>query len=388
MSESRDVVIVGGGLAGTLLFAALKHRHPRLRIALVEKNSTLGGNHTWCLHDSDIPTGARAWLTPLLSRSWDAHEVIFPDHRRSLPTAYHAIRSEDLHRKLLVQHPKDLHLGAEVTATARDPESGRWKIKTPAASFETMVAISCRGWLRLPAGTSEAGWQKFVGLDLELEEPHGLERVLLMDATVPQIDGFRFFYLLPWSERELLVEDTYYSNHAGLKSDRIRREILAYVEKRGWKVRAIKREEEGALPLHLEAPPADDALMPTIGAESNSFNAVTGYTLPATLRAVQSLVELHTLSHENVTATLARLRAGDRGQQAYMRLLNRMMFRAAKNESRYKILERFYRLPESTIQRFYAGSLSRTDQARILIGKPPVPLMAALRVLLPKKPTS
>lgn len=387
MSEACDVVILGGGLAGTLLFVALKHRHPRLRITLLEKNSTLGGNHTWCLHDSDIPPRARAWFMPWVSRSWDTHEVIFPAHRRVLPSAYHAIRSEDLHRKVLAAHERDLRFGAEVSGTTRDPETGRWKIKTADRAYETMVAISCRGWRRFPAGTAEAGWQKFVGLDLALEAPHGLDRVTLMDATVPQIDGFRFFYLLPWDERTLLVEDTYYSNHAGLKTERIRREILAYVEKRGWKVRAIAREEEGALPLHLEAPPSDDGIMPTLGAESDSFNAVTGYTLPATLRAVQALVDLNTLSHENVTATLARLQREDRSQQSYLRLLNRMMFRAAKNETRYKILERFYKLPEPTIQRFYAGALTTTDRARILIGKPPVPVLDALRVILPKKPS-
>ncbi len=313
MTEARDVVIAGGGLAGVMLFAALKHRHPRMRIALLEKNSVLGGNHTWCLHDSDIPQGARPWFLPLLSRSWETHEVSFPEHRRTLSSAYHAIRSEDLHQKVLAHHGKDVFLETEVATSTRDHDSGLWKIKTTHRTFETMVALSCRGWAAAPSTAAESGWQKFVGLDLELEEPHGLTGVTLMDAQVPQIDGFRFFYLLPWSERELLVEDTYYSNHAGLKSDRIRREILAYVEKRGWKVKSVRREEEGALPLHLELPNANEGELPTLGAESSSFNAVTGYTLPAScglskplLNCTPSLTKTsQTLSHACAPPTVA-----------------------------------------------------------------------------------
>jgi lycopene beta-cyclase len=45
------------------------------------------------------------------------------------------------------------------------------------------------------------------------------------------------------------------------------------------------------------------------------------------------------------------------------------------------VLERFYRLPQPLIQRFYAGRAGLADKARILIGKPPVPIGAALKVM-------
>ena len=64
--------------------------------------------------------------------------------------------------------------------------------------------------------------------------------------------------------------------------------------------------------------------------------------------------------------------------ERYFRLLNRMLFRAAKPEERYKVLERFYGLSEPLIKRFYAGALTKSDRRRILIGKPPVPVTKAL----------
>ena len=65
----------------------------------------------------------------------------------------------------------------------------------------------------------------------------------------------------------------------------------------------------------------------------------------------------------------------------YYRLLNRMLFRAAEPELRYRIFERFYGLSGGLIRRFYAGRLKWNDKVRLLIGKPPVPVHRALRCL-------
>ena len=41
-------------------------------------------------------------------------------------------------------------------------------------------------------------------------------------------------------------------------------------------------------------------------------------------------------------------------------------------------MEQFYRRPEPLIARFYAGRLTWADRARILVGRPPVPVARAL----------
>jgi lycopene beta-cyclase len=45
-------------------------------------------------------------------------------------------------------------------------------------------------------------------------------------------------------------------------------------------------------------------------------------------------------------------------------------------------MQRFYGLPEPLIARFYAARLQALDKLRIVSGKPPVPLGAALRAAL------
>jgi lycopene beta-cyclase len=62
-----------------------------------------------------------------------------------------------------------------------------------------------------------------------------------------------------------------------------------------------------------------------------------------------------------------------------------MLFQAAEPERRYLVMQRFYRLPEPLIRRFYAGSLTAADRVRILSGRPPVPLRRALQCLWPSR---
>ncbi|MEJ1938073.1 lycopene cyclase family protein, partial [Nostoc sp. NIES-2111] len=96
---------------------------------------------------------------------------------------------------------------------------------------------------RPPEGRFMLGYQKFVGLELELAEPHGLDAPIIMDARVEQQDGYRFVYVLPFSPTSVLVEDTYYSDTSGLDRDVVRQRVRAYVSARGWPVRRILREE-------------------------------------------------------------------------------------------------------------------------------------------------
>ena len=60
--------------------------------------------------------------------------------------------------------------------------------------------------------------------------------------------------------------------------------------------------------------------------------------------------------------------------RGFYRLLNRMLFRACAPQLRYRVLERFYRLGAPLIQRFYSSNATLADKARILSGKPPVPV--------------
>ena len=73
-------------------------------------------------------------------------------------------------------------------------------------------------------------------------------------------------------------------------------------------------------------------------------------------------------------------------EQGFYRLLNRMLFLAGRPNRRWQVMQRFYRLPEGLIARFYAGQSTLRDRLRILCGKPPVPVGEAMKAALRHSP--
>jgi lycopene beta-cyclase len=62
-------------------------------------------------------------------------------------------------------------------------------------------------------------------------------------------------------------------------------------------------------------------------------------------------------------------------------MLDKMLFRAADPDERYRVLERFYRLDPQLVRRFYAGRSTLFDKVRVLTGKPPVTIPRAMRAI-------
>jgi lycopene beta-cyclase len=381
-----DVALVGGGLANSLIAWRLAETAPDLELLVLEQEGTLGGDHVWSYHGSDLTDDQRRWIEPLVEKSWSGQEVRFPGHRRVLDGRYHSVTSRRLDSEVRAR------LGKHVLARTRVAEVAPDGIVTARGDrIAARVVIDGRGLE--PTSTLAVAWQKFVGLHVEIEKPAGVERPILMDATVEQIDGYRFVYTLPFSERRLLIEDTYYSDGPDLDWEAVRERITGYAADRGWRIREVVDEEAGVLPIVLagdidafwrERPTG----IPCSGMRAALFHPTTGYSLPDAVRLADEIADAWRSNGSLDSAELDRMiralsrRLWRRG--GFFRLLNRMLFLAAEPRLRYRVLERFYRLPEPLIERFYAGRPGWADRARILTGKPPVPLGRALPCLLPR----
>lgn len=363
---SHEYVLVGGGLQNALIALALLERRPATRLALIEREATLGGNHTWCFHAGDVAAGLRPVLDGLVARRWPGYDVLFPGLRRRVPSEYAALTSAGLHRALsarLAAAP-----GARVvTAHVREVSPGR-AVLQDGRLLRGELVVDARGPEH--SGLRAAGYQKFLGLELELSEDSAPELPVLMDATVPQLDGFRFVYVLPWEPRRVLVEDTYYSSEPALDAGLLRERVLEYAARAGMRVRSVLREERGVLPIPTEVPPPADApALIRAGYAGGLFHPTTGYSLPVALRFAAFLAARS--ASEALGSAYHRWRAEHQRQVRFCLLLNRLLFGAFAPEQRRHVLERFYRLPESTIRRFYALETVATDRARILCGRPP-----------------
>ncbi|HTX48574.1 MAG TPA: lycopene beta-cyclase CrtY [Caulobacteraceae bacterium] len=373
------VLLVGGGLASSLIALRLRRARPDLKIVMLERDLSIGGEHTWCHFASDVSPEIGAWLGPLIVHDWPGYDVRFPQRRRTLSTHYRAITSARLHQVMSELLGADAWLGVE----AREVRSDGVKL-VDGRKLAAPLVIDARGPRR--SNHLALGWQKFLGQEVRLAAPHGLPRPVVMDASVPQIDGYRFLYLLPVGPDRVLIEDTRYADAPALDRAQLEKDISAYAAYQGWSIAEVVREEVGVLPIALagdidaywsEAP--DDAA--DAGLRAALFHPTTGYSLPDAARQAELIAALPTLHTEAARDALIAMSKRAWADRAYYRLLNRMLFRAAEPGERYKVLQRFYRLPQPLIERFYAGRANWRDKLRILAGKPPVPIRRALACL-------
>ena len=312
-----------------------------------------------------------------MARRWQGYEVRFPAHRRALDTVCHSVSAERFHAVLMPLLGDAARLHAVVSALRADA------VQVDGAWLPARAVIDGRG----PQGSAHmrVAYQKFVGRELVLEQPHGQARPIIMDATVAQHDGYRFVYTLPFDERRILVEDTYYSTAPELDCDTLRARIDAYVAARGWRIAAMEREETGVLPIALSGDIArfwqEKQGVPCSGLRAGLFHATTGYSLPHAVRLADALATLDSFDAPRVFRFVQEFSTAHWRSQGFMRLLNRMLFFASAPAQRYRLLQRFYTLPPRLIERFYAARPTPADKLRILSGKPPVPVLAALRAM-------
>ncbi|MEJ7602709.1 MAG: lycopene beta-cyclase CrtY [Kofleriaceae bacterium] len=359
MAYDFDYAIVGGGLQAGLLALAIRAEQPGARVAIVEHGAALGGNHTWCFHAGD--TGAdMEWLEPLVVGRWAGYDVAFPAHRRTLASPYAYVTSERLDH--CVRGVVDeLWLGNPAT------EIGPHRVATASRAMTAVVVIDTRGPDHLPAGRS--GWQTFVGREVHVPG-HGLAHPMVMDATVEQRDAFTFMYVLPLAPDRLLIEDTAFADAPYLDVARGRQAISHYANLRGWDLREVVREETGILPLPLALDPALPTRSPLIaGYAGGWFHPVTGYSFPIAARLASIVAGLG--PEALFGPELATHAAAHHAQLAFATRLNRMLFGWFQPRDRYHVLERFYRLPEARIRRFYALQQTAVDRARMFLGRPP-----------------
>jgi len=373
-----DLILVGGGLANGLLAWHLHQQRPDLRVLVLERGATLGGNHTWSFHQHDLTPAQHAWLEPLVCNRWPSYEVVFPAFERRLDSGYASIFSARFHQCLMADLSDSVWLNVEVA------EVGPQQVRL--ASGETLRAgavIDGRG-ARLSHHLA-LGFQKFLGQELQLSQPHGLKVPIVMDASVAQQDGYRFIYVLPLSADRLLIEDTYYADGDAVAPDTLRRNIADYAAARGWTIAELLREEQGVLPIVLSGDVSafwDEAGgVPQTGLAAALFHPTTGYSLPDAVRLADHLIALDRWSAPELFSAIRAYSLKQWHRRGFFRLLNRMLFMAGPADRRWAVMQRFYRLREPLIQRFYAANLTTWDRLRIVSGKPPVPVREALRAL-------
>jgi len=386
MTENQaDIIIVGAGLSGLMTVWRCLDLNPDLTAMVIEASESIGGDHTWSFNMTDIAPQLRDWIKPFIAYHWDRYDVKFPKRERTLTIPYCTGNSETLRRcvqphidsgRLLVKTATPVNQMRLCSVELGNGQELRAKCVLDARGFQ-------------PHDNVILGYQKFVGRVIRTQQPHGLVRPIIMDATVPQLGGYRFVYCLPFTEYEILVEDTYYTDGPNLSENEVASRVDEYIRAKGWGEHTIMRQEKGVLPITLAVDAEygsditkDRDVSVQLGMAGGYYHAVTGYSLPEAVKSAEVVARQILQNQPDFLSAVANEMIDHKRdhyeEERFLRLLNRMLFRAAKPTERYKVLERFYGLSTGIIERFYRNRLSKKDKIRILAGKPPVPITKAL----------
>ncbi len=383
-----EIAIVGGGLAGGLIALALRRTRPEISVMLIEQGDVLGGNHRWSWFDSDLAEGASAdMMAGFRATQWQGYDVQFPAYRRQLGSQYRSLASSDFDAGLRRELAQDTVV-TNCSVAALDAEGitlngGR--------RISARTVIDCRG--AVPSQHFRGGWQVFMGRHIRTMQPHGVTRPVIMDAAVDQHGAFRFVYTLPLGARDLFIEDTYYADEPVLDRSALSARIDAYILDQGWGGEAgggfeIVGHETGVLPVitggsfgAYQAQQRVDGVA-IAGARGGFVHPLTSYTLPFAVETALAIAAEADLPGAQLAALVEQRARRHWSRTGYYRMLGSMLFGAAKPDQRYRIFEHFYRLNEGLVERFYAARSTFPDKARILSGKPPVPVGKAVAALI------
>ncbi len=381
MSDTHwDYVLVGGGLQNGLIALAVLDRDPNARLLLIERGDELGGDHTWSFHEGYLPEAALGWLRPLVEHRWPRYRVTFPKLTRTLEHPYCTTSSAHFHTTVAgrISEAPRARLLRGVGATEVHADRA---VLVDGATVTADLVVDARG-PDTAVVPEQTGWQKFVGLEVELADAIDQETAELMDATVQQRDGFRFVYVLPFGPRRALIEDTYFSDTPDLDVPRLRDGVLAYCRQRGLRVTHVAREEHGVLPMPWRPSGGVRRQAPLVaGFQGGWFHPATGYSVPVATRLAMHVAERG--PRDVFGADYQALADDQERQRHFAQLLNELLFTATKSGQRYRVFEHFYGLPEDLILRFYGLAMSRADRARFFLRRPPkgVKLAKAMKIL-------
>jgi lycopene beta-cyclase len=245
-----DYVIAGGGLAGLSLACHLV-RSPLCgaSILIVDRSPALNPERLWS-YWTTTPT----LFDPIVAHAWSQVHVANRAYEKTLDLPgyrYELIRGGDLDRFAR----RELALHANVTFQAGVVE------RVDEGPRGVRVVIDGRpvtaGWVfdstHWPTRAQSAGkhlTMYFKGWTVEAHRPvFNPLAVTFLDTRTPQRDELRFFYVLPFSDRQALVEYVAYSRSRAPLTD-APRALPAYL-KSAWGLTRydIVAEEAGALPI-------------------------------------------------------------------------------------------------------------------------------------------
>ena len=282
LQEKYRYVILGAGASGLSLCCHLLKAGIRDPILILDQKSAFTDDRTWCFWNVRSNP-----FTDLAIRCWHRWEVRNSDGdaaRQESPTlGYTCLRSQDFYdhaQAEIARHDNvTLILGCSIEHVAVSPD--RVIVEANGARCAADYIFDSRPKI-VTNRVTNAFAQRFFGQFICTNDPvFDPGRCTLMDFRASQENGLHFFYILPFSPTEALIENTYIqdSEAEGLTSEQHRMEISDYLtQKIGLSSFTVIREEAGAIPMTTQPFPKRIGRHFFIGTAGGCTKPSSGYT--------------------------------------------------------------------------------------------------------------
>ena len=282
--KKADVLILGAGCAGTSLAHYLEDFGYTGKVVLLDSRTNFNCEQRWCSW-----TKLPASLAPLVQKSWQ-NWTVCDENRSTVQTSenfsYQQIYAPQFFRHFHSrwQHPEtpvELNLGEKVERVENKQDFV--EVTTSRETWQTNLVFDARhqGSVNLKNAEKTRGiylHQTFLGWVIKFSRAVFNEKnATLMDFCTAQTDGVNFIYVLPYSDREALVESTSFSQNPTVWGNHLQA-VTKYIAENFGDDYEIKAEESGELPMTTaNLPTKTDERTFNIGIAGGSARPSSGY---------------------------------------------------------------------------------------------------------------
>ncbi len=249
--EIYDIAIIGAGAAGLgLAYRMSNHKYfSSKKILIIEPDDKKKNDRTWS-YWSKRSNFYDDWAI----KSWDS--LTFSNFEKSKtesirPYRYYTIKGIDYYEQCLAKiSSSDNFTIVKDYVTEIKSEEQRLVINAKEKTYQAKLVFDSR----IPDGVNFSKdhfvWQHFMGFVVETQEDHFNDnQALFMDFGIDQKNDTRFFYVLPYSKREALIEIAIFSNEIP-KQDQYEKLINDYISKKYPNLSfTIKEKELDKIPM-------------------------------------------------------------------------------------------------------------------------------------------
>lgn len=359
-----DIIIAGAGCAGLSLAYQLVQAGVKKSILLVDRRISYGQDKTWCFWD-DAANSDTFW-TDWSWSSLGVYTARFCKEEELKGQRYFMLRSETFYRQIL----EILRKSTNVNVIEADIERVYADDTKAYLEADGITYIGNHLFNSIPQRQSVMNngsllKQHFRGWRIKSELPvFNKETVRMMDFRTEQFEDVRFFYVLPFSEHEALVEYTVFSNKV-LQQSEYDEAIRAYIND-NLRIPAyhICEYEQGVIPMYPVSNEGGHERIIPIGTAAGAVKPTTGYAFKRIQDHIRQIVSSMLAGKDPGI----KIKTGVR-----FRYYDRLLLHILNGNSRSKHLifdQLFYRNDISLILKFLSEKTNLLEEVLIFSSLP------------------